>query len=413
MSTKQPLSHRRTHHLLLLSRLLNLRETGASPFTLLLDTVEQSAKPLVKEFMRRANLAKCSIVFVGFESLRAPFPAGGTVATATAGPKHVFITGRGKKITELQQEIVARLKSIGGASTLNSLIPFPKYSVHLTMLRLIPPLWTAETLIIIDTLHPLCSLYPLYISIFLSSLITPATTLLATYHLDIPLTPPQAHFSGYPDTAPHPLTLLQYLCTTLITVHSINHVLKQKRHRDKSLLPPRWGLLEEHPGGHGGGIEGAIIGLGANSYKGGGIVLEMEHRRKSGRGVQEWFFLPFGGQVGGGKESQAKAALFEKVGAPPGMIEKLILLEDHPEWRLSEQVQVPDAFVGEGDEAGEMPQTTFDLRLTEKQRKARDEVVLPYFDAQEEWGGGGGGGGRILYMPEKAVDDWDDEEDEF
>ena len=35
---------------------------------------------------------------------------------------------------------------------------------------------------------------------------------------------------------------------------------------------------------------------------------------------------------------------------------------------------------------------------------ARDEVVLPYFDAQDEMGLSGGGG-RILYMPEKDADD--------
>lgn len=48
------LVQRRTHNLLLFQKLLNLRD-GASPFTLLLDTVDQSAKPVVKEFMTRAK----------------------------------------------------------------------------------------------------------------------------------------------------------------------------------------------------------------------------------------------------------------------------------------------------------------------------------------------------------------------
>ena len=52
--------------------------------------------------------------------------------------------------------------------------------------------------------------------------------------------------------------------------------------------------------------------------------------------------------------------------------------------------------------------TTFELGLTEKQRRDREGVVLPYYDAQK----GGGEGGRILYdMGEE--DDFDEEEDEI
>ena len=105
------------------------------------------------------------------------------------------------------------------------------------------------------------------------------------------------------------------------------------------------------------------------------------------------------------------AALFEKVGAQPGTTEKLILLEDHPDWRLFEQVGSQDTISRLGDN-GEVPQSTFDMGLTEKQKMARDEVVLPYFDAQDEMGLSGGGG-RILYMPEKDADDCGGEEDEL
>jgi elongator complex protein 5 len=49
--------------------------------------------------------------------------------------------------------------------------------------------------------------------------------------------------------------------------------------------------------------------------------------------------------------------------------------------------------------------------LTEKQRKDRDGVVLPYFDAQK---GEGGEGGRILYeMGAEDREDFDDEENEI
>ena len=49
------LSHRRTHNLLLISKLLNQRD-NVSPITIVLDTLEQPAKPLLREYMRRAEV---------------------------------------------------------------------------------------------------------------------------------------------------------------------------------------------------------------------------------------------------------------------------------------------------------------------------------------------------------------------
>ena len=48
-------SHARSHALLLLQKLLNLRD-GASPLTLVLDSLEQSGRPVVREFMARAKV---------------------------------------------------------------------------------------------------------------------------------------------------------------------------------------------------------------------------------------------------------------------------------------------------------------------------------------------------------------------
>lgn len=45
--------------MLLFQKLLNLRD-GASPFTLLLDSLEQSSGPLVKEFAKRAKV-RCHV----------------------------------------------------------------------------------------------------------------------------------------------------------------------------------------------------------------------------------------------------------------------------------------------------------------------------------------------------------------
>lgn len=51
------IAQRRTHNLLLFQKLLNLRD-GASPFTLLLDTLEQSSQPVVREFITRAKVSQ-------------------------------------------------------------------------------------------------------------------------------------------------------------------------------------------------------------------------------------------------------------------------------------------------------------------------------------------------------------------
>ena len=83
---------------------------------------------------------------------------------------------------------------------------------------------------------------------------------------------------------------------------------------------------------------------------------------------------------------------------------KAILLDDHPLFSKP-KVEV------EGDPAKEAG--TFSLSLTEQQRRDREGVVLPYFDAQKG-GGEPGEGGRILYqMGVEDAGDWDSEEDEL
>lgn len=72
-----PLQQRRAHNTLLFQKLLNLRE-GASPFTLVLDTLEQSGAPLIAEFVRRAKVCLFiyySVILPLFRHLRSPFAA--------------------------------------------------------------------------------------------------------------------------------------------------------------------------------------------------------------------------------------------------------------------------------------------------------------------------------------------------
>ena len=226
------------------------------------------------------------------------------------------------------------------------------------------------TLLILDSLNTLSTTHPHSLTLFLSSLLTPGMALLGVYHLDQPIP------SSSSQTGPQPLTLLRYLSTTLLTTHSLPHVLLQKRHKDVSLPPPVWGLDE--------GVEGVLVGLGSNAE----MVVEMEYRRKSGRAVVEWFV------IGGGKE---------------GGKDGVILLEDHPLWRISEKVRAEDSGEREGNDG--IDGVTFELGITERQRRVREGVQLPYMDAQRE--GGIGGGGAILFTPEKEVDDFDEEEDEI
>lgn len=131
-----------------------------------------------------------------------------------------------------------------------------------------------------------------------------------------------------------------------------------------------------------------------------GVVVEMEIRRKSGRGVREMFVLSTSTNVPTTPEGVPRAEL----------VGKLCLLDDHP---LYAPLAPPELGIKgngiEGIEDGEV-ETTFSLGLTEKQRRDREGVVLPYFDAQR--GEGSGEGGRILYEMDR-VDDFDEEEDEI
>jgi elongator complex protein 5 len=69
-----PLQQRRTHNTLLFQKLLNLRD-GASPFTLVLDTLEQSGGPVVREFAKRAKVCSLFYYLVTFCCLRSEHPA--------------------------------------------------------------------------------------------------------------------------------------------------------------------------------------------------------------------------------------------------------------------------------------------------------------------------------------------------
>ncbi|RYP79961.1 hypothetical protein DL770_006436 [Monosporascus sp. CRB-9-2] len=410
-------AHARSHALLLLQKLLNLRDS-ASPLTLVLDSLEQSSGPVIREFMLRAKAslsvptpplststqesltkrvaAKSRVIFVSFATLR------------KARDVDVFVKARGKSLAALQAEITSHYPR-GGSQTHKPNPPTPE----------------TEVLLIIDVLNPLLttlSLSPsLHLPSFLSSLITgPGISLVGTYHTDVPLVlsppPPSSSSSAYRrEYEPHPLSTLGHLATAILRVSSLAQEAARRRARDRSLAEPGWGLGE--------GREGVLVGLrGGDALAGhagpaagrGGLVLEMELRRRSGRAVVERFALvppgapgrergraPLATAKGGAGGANGKA----NAGAPESPA-RICLLADHPAFGD------PGAGAGEGegeDGEGEM-ETTFSLGLTEKQRRDREGVVLPYFDAQTDIGGGEGG--RILYEMGRE-DDFDDEEDEI
>jgi elongator complex protein 5 len=245
-----------------------------------------------------------------------------------------------------------------------------------------------EYLLIIDTLYPISSTHSQHLSSFLSSLLmSPQISLLATYHTDIP--PSLSSFNT--PYIPDPLKTLIYLATAILTISSLPQVLSRKRARDKSLQEPVFGLEE--------GREGVLVGLSSRKEGECGVVVNMEVRRRSGRGVVENFVIvpPVTTTISAGKN----AALSE-----------IMLLDDHSLYSSTPSGLGAAAGSGQGEEEVE---TTFNLGLTEKQKRDREGVVLPYFDAQREGGAAGPGeGGRILYdMGDEDREDFDDEEDEI
>ncbi|EEH22162.2 hypothetical protein PABG_04373 [Paracoccidioides brasiliensis Pb03] len=347
-------SHRRTHNLLLMSKLLSLRDF-TSPLTLVLDSLEQPASPLIREYIRRAKLSKVHVIFVSFSTLIHPDGV------------DTFIPTRRKSMADIVKEVLVTSSPSPNTPT------------------------ARRSLIIIDSINSMISrkrdgTQQLNLAVHLSSLLVPPpaspqsnsyTSLIAVYHQDIP-TRPQNQTSY----APSPLSLLTYLATTVLSVHSMSHILAEKAARDRSLMAPSFGLAEEADGIIIGSVDN---GKGADDDRN-GLVIEMEHRRKSGKGVVEWYYLPPESKV---HRQQGK--------------EIVMLLDDHPLYRRKEDQEV---VATEGWE----PESTFELGLTERQKREREGVVLPYFDAQK--GEGPGEGGRILYYMGKD-DDFDEEEDEI
>ncbi|KAL9947696.1 hypothetical protein ACHAQF_004935 [Verticillium nonalfalfae] len=363
-------SHSRSHSLLLLQKLLNLRD-GSSPLTLVLDNLEQSATPVIREFVTRAKIGKSKVIFLSFATLKKPRDI------------DVFVKGRGKTLTALRTEILSH---------------YPKPDEQADKAKRKP---SQRTLVLLDSLNDLATAHPHDLPGFLSSLLSPATSLVAVYHTDVPLLLPPAAVSEY---EPHPLTTLSHLATALLRLSALSQETARQRARDRALQEPEFGLAAHREGvllglqseartfGAGAGATAADAGTTTTAADARAAVVDMELRRRSGRAVRERFVL-YAARDGGAASRVgllADHAAFAPP-APPG------------------GGGGGGAEGGAGQDEGE-PASTFSLGLTEKQRRDRDGIVLPYFDAQTDIGAGEGG--RILYEMGRE-DDFDDEEDEI
>ncbi|KAG5915882.1 hypothetical protein E4U61_004166 [Claviceps capensis] len=341
MAPENPI-HSRSHSLLLLQKLLNLRD-AASPLTLILDSLEQPAQPVLEEFVTRAKIAKAKVILLSFATVAKPTDV------------DILVKAAGRDLGVVTKELVAHYPVATAAQTPSQ-----------------------RAVVIVDSLNHLASSAVSAMPSFLTGIITPAISVLSIYHTDVPVVLPRSSN----EYEPHPFTMLSHLATAILRLSSLSQEIDRQGARNRAVQEPEWGLKEHR--------EGVIKGLASKSASS-SVVIDMELRRRSGRTVSEKFVLQRGeGTAGHG---------FAKSGTG-----KLMLLTDHDVFKA------PDANgTGEG-EGEEGPESTFDLGLTEKQRRDREGIVLPYFDAQTDIGAGEGG--RILYEMGRE-DDFDDEEDEI
>jgi elongator complex protein 5 len=326
------------HSIHLMSRVLNIR-TNASPFTLILDDLNQRAMPVVGELVRRGLSRNVNVVILSFEATRF-HPAVRSI------PAHADSSGE-----QIMQNLGKAMKD------------------------------AKESLVIVDSLYELLEIEGFDMSALFNLVAGKfASTLVGVYHQD--MLPAQDTQNAY---APQPLDLLKYMATSVVTCKSLAHVLATKAAKERSLAEPTHGLLQ--------GAEGIVQCLDANDHR--GIVLEAEFRRKSGRPESETYFL---------RDVRQSDYNVPMSGMPFGTLKQefVTLLEQVPAYGSQEILGMVNAAANEIE-------STFNLGLTDKQKQAREGVVLPYFDAQK---GEGGEGGRILYdMGEE--DDFDEEEDEI
>ncbi|EFX03944.1 killer toxin sensitivity protein [Grosmannia clavigera kw1407] len=377
------------YSVLLLQKLLSLRD-GISPLTLVLDTLQEPGTIVLEEFMLRAKAAGTRVVYA---------------SSFIAGPRRsphidVLVERRRKSLQEFRDDIIAKCQ------------PPPQEKLPKNS----PP---QKTLVVVDSLCQIAQQDPLFVAAFVSSLVSPTASVLSLYHADEdPASEAAAQAQGGQGWLtfgkPPPLKVLCHLATAIIRVQALHEEVARKRARDRCEEEPRFGWAEG---------EGALFGYTNSRYNKhdvlvgtlytDSVLVDMELRRRSGRAVVERFVVTWGQPTQPAlaepkrTRTQSRSSMPWDLGAVP--CTNITVMTEHALFAAP-----PDPGAGttaaDGDDDEALPETTFSLGLTEKQRRDREGIVLPYFDAQTDIGSGEGG--RILYEMGRE-DDFDDEEDEI
>ncbi|KAF2002568.1 hypothetical protein P154DRAFT_383346, partial [Amniculicola lignicola CBS 123094] len=325
-----------------MSKILGLRNS-TSPFTLIIDDLNQPSYPLVSEFTRRGISRNVNVILVTFHTKE-----------RLGNPAIVHIQAWDHD-NQTADQILTNLEAA------------------LSLYQ--------ESLVVVDSLADLLGMRGVDMNTLFNLVAAKyRSNLVGVYHQDMLM-----NYYPYNPYAPQLLDTLKYVATCILTCKSFAHVLAAKAAKERSLPEPTHGLLQ--------GAEGVVQSMGANDCR--GMVMDAEFRRKSGRPETETFYLP------APKVSDYHPPVKEMmIGVLKSeVVVCLDMVELYNSQDTMERIRV----------AADEMSSTFNLELTEKQKEAREGVVLPYFDAQK---GEGGEGGRILYeMGEE--DDFDEEEDEI
>ncbi|KAK6436429.1 hypothetical protein LTR95_007376 [Oleoguttula sp. CCFEE 5521] len=334
--------HDRQRAVLLINKIISSRDEYNFPsFTLLLDTVSQSSKPVIKEILHRAKESgKVKIILLSFETSQRKVPFLSSLWDADDETVQAYKLS----VEAWQDEVKAAISRIKKGN---------------------------RAILLVDSLNEFCQAAGSKVPQVLLSWAAPSVRIIGTYHTDVPLheSPKQ---NPYMVSA---LATLKYISTTTFTCRSLSQTLEELEAQAYSRAKPAFGLDE--------GVEGVLQSLGSDRIE--GMVVEMEHKRKSGNVVSETYVFPRRSTIDQGK---------------------IVTLSEYLELHhISLASTAPGSAAAEGGDLG----STMHLGLTEQQRRDREGVVLPHFDAQK---GEGGEGGRILYDM-GAEDDFDEEEDEI
>lgn len=309
---------------ILLKRIFNLTEY--SSFILCIDSLAQTSNGIINEFIHYRNLQSNidgEVIYISFNTINKP-------QWATQ-----FINIESNSIHKVSKAIKSSLSSSHNPSSASTVTK-------------------NKSLIIIDSLNYLNSTN---LTQFISSIASPSTVIIATYHRDVPDSLSfNSSDNDIMDNYPSSLELLQFMATTIFEISPI--------------LP---NSVDDHDQLYD-MIENFNIPRGLNNPL---FNLLLINRRKSGRSLKYNF------QIDSRKH------------------EYLLINENDTNSSSgnnnnNNELETPEMLQG---------LTTFNLTTSEKQKRAKEQVNLPFLEAQQY----GSSGGAIVYEYEKD-DDYDEED---